>query len=240
MKHKPQKKHVTSLVVLLSAAALVVIGSVMAYFTSADQSTNKFVGSRFDISLIEPKWDPDKAKHIVPGDELDKDPQVINREHTDGYIYLRVTVPCDTQMVDKADGTPLGETGKNVPMYKFVTGGGVYDQTFTPKQTVNDHWVLVAANGRDYTEEVTDENNKQFVYVYAYAQDGMLTALKENEHTNTLFEKLHLWNFNESYNPDQDHSVRVEAIGIQSDIPGYTASDIDRIWNDILSKEGNG
>ena len=81
MKHKLQKKHFISLAVLLSALALVVVGSIMAFFSSTDQTTNKFIGSRFDISLIEPHWNPDTAKRVVPGDELDKDPQVINREH---------------------------------------------------------------------------------------------------------------------------------------------------------------
>lgn len=237
MKHKLQKKHFISLAVLLSALALVVVGSIMAFFSSTDQTTNKFIGSRFDISLIEPHWNPDTAKRVVPGDELDKDPQVINREHTNGYIYIRVTVPCDTQMVDNDDGTPLGATGMNVPMYKFVNTDGDYDATFSAKQTVNDHWVLVAENGNDYTDQVSEDNNKQLVYVYAYAENDKLTALKQDEHTNTLFEKLHLWNFNESYDPDQDHSVLVEALGIQSDIPGYTENNINEIWYDILSKE---
>ena len=73
---KPKFKYFKSMAVLISAAALVVVGSIMAYFTSNDEITNKFVGSRFDIFLTETKWDAEKAKNVVPGDELDKNPQI--------------------------------------------------------------------------------------------------------------------------------------------------------------------
>lgn len=119
MAHKIQKKHFKSLAVIASVTALIVISSTMAYFTSKDNTTNKFVGSRFDVMLLETKWDPEKAKNVIPGEELDKNPQITNTERANCYVYLRVTVPCDTTMVDKADGTPMGETGA-VPMYKFM------------------------------------------------------------------------------------------------------------------------
>ena len=129
---KPRKKYFKSIVVLASAAALVVVGSVMAYFSSTDQTTNKFTGSRFDIFLMETRWDAEKAKGVLPGDELEKNPQVINKEHTDGYIYLRVTVPCDVQMVDNDNGTPKANALENVPMYKFVTTAGTSIQETLP------------------------------------------------------------------------------------------------------------
>ena len=239
---KPQKKHFASLTVLLSAAALVIIGSVMAYFTSTDQTTNKFEGSRFDIFLTETKWDAEKGKSVVPGDELEKNPQVTNKERTDGYIFLRVTVPCDTQMVDNDDGTKKGVISGDspIPMYKFMVdnGDGTYavNQEFSAAQAVNSHWQLVAENGGLYTAYKQDE--KQLVYVYAYAQNDALTPLHRNEITEPVFDKLQLWNFNEQFDPDQNHAVRVEALGIQTDLPGHDASDIAGIWQ-LLEQEGS-
>ena len=67
-----EKKHVRSFVVILSLAVLVVIGSTVAYFSSKDESSNRFVVGRFDITLTETRWDPDSGKDVVPGDELEK------------------------------------------------------------------------------------------------------------------------------------------------------------------------
>ncbi len=236
--HKIQKKHFKSLAVIASVTALIVISSTMAYFTSKDNTTNKFVGSRFDVMLLETKWDPEKAKNVIPGEELDKNPQITNTERANCYVYLRVTVPCDTTMVDKADGTPMGETGA-VPMYKFMIKDSandtyVADESFSPKQLVNDHWQLIHEDGKDYTEYKSD--TKDYVYVYAYADGGTPTILERNDITNPLFDKLLLWNFNENFDKDKPHDVKVEALGIQTDIP---ASDINGVWA-YLSREVDG
>ncbi len=235
-----KKKHIKSFTVFCSAAVLTVIGSVMAYFTSTDAATNRFIGGRFDITLTETKWDPQNGREVVPGDELDKNPQVINNERTPGYIFLKVTVPCDTQKVDNDDGTEFGKLDSGVPLYKFMVNiAGYYfaDETFTPNQTVNSHWSLVTAGNEDYT--FYDLTNKQYVYVYAYALNGKLTPVEKGETTEPLFDKLQLWNFDESYDPDLSHSVTVEALGIQADLAGYSADQIGEIWA-ILSEGGGG
>lgn len=162
----------------------------------------------------------------------------LEEEPLNGYVYLRVTVPCDTTMVDKADGTPMGETGA-VPMYKFMIKDSandtyVADESFSPKQRVNEHWQLIHEDGKDYTE--FDEVNKDYVYVYAYADGGTPTILERNDITNPLFDKLLLWNFNENFDKDKPHDVKVEALGIQTDIP---ASDINGVWA-YLSREVDG
>ena len=242
MKKIIKLKYFKSLAVVLSVTALIVISSTLAFFNSTDQTTNKFIGGRFDIVLMETNWDPKDAEGVVPGDELDKNPQVKNIERTSGYIYLKVTVPCDTQMVDNDDGTPLGTVGDQVPMYKFMVARGTTPQTyeadtsFSPKQKVNSHWRLVAESGKDYTS--FDEENKNYIYVYAYANSDGLVALKKNELTEPLFDKLLLWNFNEEFDPEKSHNVLVEAYGIQTDLGDYTSSNISEIWSIIETGEG--
>ena len=240
---KPKRKHFMSLTVFLSAVALIVIGSTMAYFTSKDQTTNKFIGSRFDVLLTETKWDPHTANDVVPGDEFFKNPQITNVERTDGYVYIRVTVPCDTQMVDNDDGTPRGATG-DVPMYKFMVGQGTDPETylantdFSPKQLVHSRWKLLSENGEDYTEY--DPENKVFVYVYAYtnAEGTELMLLTKNQITEPLFDKVKLWNLHEDYDKTKSHNIKVEGFGIQRDIPDHTASDIYPIW-ELIEGEGS-
>ena len=237
--HKIQKKHLKSLAVIASVTALIVISSTMAYFTSKDNTTNKFVGSRFDVMLLETKWDPEKAKNVIPGEELDKNPQVTNTERANCYVYLRVTVPCDTTMVDNDNGTPVDTAeNANVPMYKFMIKNSddtyVADESFSPKQLVNEHWQLIDSDSKGYTE--FDSENKDYVYVYAYADGDTPTIVERNDITNPLFDKLLLWNFNEKFDKNKPHDVKVAALGIQTDIP---ANDIYGVW-DILSGEVSG
>ena len=225
--HKIQKKHLKSLAVIASVTALIVISSTMAYFTSKDNTTNKFVGSRFDVMLLETKWDPEKAKNVIPGEELDKNPQVTNTERANCYVYLRVTVPCDTTMVDNADGTPMySSTDANVPMYKFMIKNSddtyVADETFSPNQRVNDHWQLIDSENKGYTE--FDSENKDYVYVYAYAEGNTPTIMERNVITNPLFDKLLLWNFNEKFDKNKPHDVKVEALGIRRIFPQTTST----------------
>ena len=232
-----QRTHIRTFSFICSVAVLAVISSIMAYFTSTDAVTNKLVGSQFDIILVETKWNPEKAREVLPGDELDKNPQVINNERTDAYVFLRVTVPCDTEMVDNNNGTPAGTIGENsrVPMYKFMVSQGtapetyIVDETLSAKQEVHSHWVLVNGNN-DYTSYNSEK--QQYVYVYGYSEDGTsLTPLKKGEITEPLFDKLQLWNFSDrEFESNNDHSVKVEALGIQADLPNLTANNISEIW----------
>ena len=242
MAGKIQKKHFKSLAVIIAATVLIVIGSTMAFFTSSDETTNKFIGSRFDIVLFETKWDPEKAKDVVPGDELDKNPQVYNAERTSGYVYLRVTVPCDSQMVDNDDGTAKGTVGDGVPMYKFMVAHGTDPQTyavnteFSPKQAANSDWQLVTIDNPNYTRY--DREKQQYIYVYAYASGGELTMLRKGDLTTPLFDKIRLWNFNEDFDPEKSHNVLVEAFGIQADLTGYTPDQIPEIWAVLEGEDG--
>ena len=238
MKRFMQKKYFKSLAVIISVTALIVISSTMAYFTSKDNTTNTFVGSRFDVMLLETKWNPNTAQNVIPGESLDKNPQVVNTERTPCYVFVRVTVPADTTMVDNDDGTPVSQSsGVNVPMYKFMIKSGddyVSDTSFSPMQVVNEHWQLIHKNGSDYTEYNSEQ--KEYVYVYAYAEGTTPTLMERNDITNPLFDKILLWNFNEKFDAGKDHNIRVEALGIQSDID---ANDINSVWA-LLKEEVDG
>ena len=219
-----------------SASFLFFYSSIMAYFTSTDETTNRFVGSRFDITLTETKWDAKKGSEVIPGDEIEKNPQVINNERTDAYIFLRVTVPGAEMLVDNNNGTAKESTKKIVPLYKFIAGSEV-NSFYSDDQSVNSPWKAVTE------QPVYDSDNKQYIYVYYYStgtDEQELRPLKKGETTEALFDKLQLWNFNEEFDPTGTHlsqNVRVEALGIQTDLPGLTAKNITEVWK-ILSEGG--
>lgn len=232
-----RKKHLKSILAVCAAAVLFAVGSTVAFFSSRDEITNRFAGGRFDIILSETKWDPNAAEGVVPGDELPKNPQVTNNEKTPGYIFLRVTVPCDATAVDNDNGTPMGSTDAKVPIYKFMVSDGNTPETFTSNtdfstaQTVNGNWKPVL-------EPQYSAAAKTCTYVYAYTAGGeALAPLSEGATTEPLFDRLHLWNFNENIDEDHNHSVLVEAFGIQSDLPGFSADQVSEIWQ-IVSGGG--
>lgn len=230
-----RKHHFRSLAVLWAVGVLFVIGSTLAFFSSTDEATNRFVGNGFDILLTETRWNPSAAQNLLPGDEVDKNPRITNNDRNPGYVFLRVTVPADVIRVDQDDGKPLSTTAQNVPMYpmyKFMVWNGtsyVANGEFSAEQKVHSHWKLLSAT----LQKDAAGKNPVYVYVYAYAQtdDSALIPLNEGETTvEPLFDRLQLWNFAEGFDPAQSHSVRVEALGIQSNLPGYTASDFNGIW----------
>ena len=96
--------------------------------------------------------------------------------------------------------------------------------------------VQVTGSQNGYT--YFDEENDKYIYVYAYTDGANLNPLHQNEITNPLFDKLKLWNFNESYDQNNYHGVRVEALGIQTDLPGHDAGDIVEIWQLLESEVG--
>lgn len=222
---KARNPHIRSLLVVCAAAVLLAVGSSVAFFSSRDESTNRFSSGGFDILLTETDWDPNAARNVVPGDELPKNPQVTNNAPTPGYIFFRVTVPADTLVVENDAGEPLGAADQ-VPMYKFMVRDGegyAADTSLTAAQRVRSAWLPVGS-------PVYSAADKAYVYVYAYAAAGVLVPLAEGQTTEPLFDKLRIWNFNESYDPEQNHSVLVEAFGIQADLPDHTAEQIAEIW----------
>lgn len=240
-----KKKNRRSIAVVCAAAVLIVVGSTVAFFSSRDETTNRFAGNRFDIILTETEWNPNAAYDVVPGDELPKNPQVTNNEQTPGYIFLRVTVPCyDTQS---------GSTGGNsqespVPIYKFMIRNhaisdendpGAYDWDAQEDggQNVHSQWTLV--DGPDYHDA-----SNTMTYVYAYSRDRVyLTPLKEGETTEPLFDKLRITTFHKNIDYDRNHNVLVEAFGIQSVLPGFPEGQIPEgqfwdVWQLLVGGEG--
>ena len=248
---KNRKKNRRSIAVACAAAVLIVVGSTVAFFSSRDETTNRFAGSRLDIILTETNWNPNEAVNVVPGDELPKNPRVTNNERTPGYIFMRVTVPCgNVTMLDKPDGTSLETSAVNVPLYKFMVSKSdaplVFeaDTTFTPAQKVRSQWKLVSG----YPKYI--EQDKVLTYVYAYSTDQTsLTPLLEDQTTEPLFDKLWVWNFNQNslnqsggnqgYVSGRNYNVLVEAFGIQAVLPGLEANRISDIWA-LLDGGGSG
>lgn len=257
-KQKKKNKRRSPLLValIIFGGLLLVMVITLAFFTSFDEVTNVFDGGRVDITLTEPEWHPEKARNIVPGTVLDKDPYVTNNENTAVYVFLEVDVPYGSFEVEADSGTNKGEAlntspFSDIPLYKFGIlndNGTPYDTTddtmdYEPDyskidQYVNPGWLLVGNPEKDDTKKVIK-------YIYAHVQvdnnnenTNLLSPLGTGVRTGTpLFNTIKLVNLDETADAMDNYSVLVKAYGIQANFlaaDNTTTNDPETVWNIIL------
>lgn len=235
-----KKKNKKAVALVLSGTAIILIGSAMAYFTSVDNVTNRFIAGKLDITLTESNWKPENAVNVVPGDVIEKNPTITSNEDAECYLFMRVTVPCDSPEIeyDSGEKGALRPTDKSaLPMYKFIVTENdtdSYDDTTTWNQNVHDCYTLVNAPVR---------KGNRLIYTYAYVDENTkLISVKKGETTEKpLFDKIKIWNFNEKYLPDEEYTspsydVTVEAFAIQSEYLSADAENIQEVWNKVKTE----
>ncbi len=234
--NKKKKRPPLLAAIVVTLLMILVLIVTMAMLASKDMITNPFEAGTIDISLLEPSWNETKAKNIVPGTVLNKDPQVINRDKQDVYVFLKVTIPCaKLQLESNSDtnkGAKIYDGTDNIPLYRFLVGDARADQNIHSfDQTVRGSWKLVEQN---YVGE------SQYYYVYGYKGSNTADALEilhQGDVTQKLFDKVELMNINEvSFDKTRDYSIYVEAIGIQANYLGdVQTNDPVAVWGKVTS-----
>ena len=123
----------TSLALILVAA--ISIGGTMAYFTANKTVTNTFTVGGINIDLLEPSWSTSEpeALNMVPGDSVDKDPQVKNTGVSPCYVRLKVTgLTYDETILAPAGFKVLGA---NLTNWTYSDGYYYYNITLVPNAT---------------------------------------------------------------------------------------------------------
>ena len=197
-------------------ALVMLIGSILAYFTDTDTATNKFtLGDEVQISVVENNtwvknastglWENSTAEGIHPGAVVNKEPSIHNDSATTpAYVFAEVIVPCYASTGTTAD-TPLF-TLNNI-------GAG---------------WVKISSS------ETVNTTDKTITYVYAYATAaaGPMTQLAANSTTTTpVFSTVTLaptLTAAQAATAPSTPDVTVVAKGIQTD--GYTATTPSAIY----------
>ncbi len=158
-----RKKTIIAAIVL---ALILLIGSLLAYFTDVDTATNKFtLGDEIDIEVVEDSgWTFDSNENkmtnsnaigLHPGTSVTKEPSIKNKSTTTpAYVFAEVTVPC------------YASTGTTVDTPLYTLGN------------IGSGWTLIKTNAIDTT-------NKTITYVYAYGTSSSMTSLAKNTTTST-------------------------------------------------------
>lgn len=111
-----KKKSIVSLVFAVALVAVIGVGSTLAYFTDSAEANNVITTGHVDIDLEEPIFDENtdgekKIEHVVPNQEIVKDPTVIVKAGSEA-CYIRT----------KIEITGLEELeGKNAELIEAIT-----------------------------------------------------------------------------------------------------------------------
>ena len=164
MKNNTWKKYMG----ITAITAVLLVGSVSAYFTDQDEKTNTFTVGKVTIDLEEPEWDkkpdengndiPDEAENMTPNQTIEKDPQVKNTGTNDAFVYMTVEVPCKKIVTVNNDGTRNPEAVRE--LYTYQTDSS---------------WKLLGSV--DVTDETGEKTAVKHLYAYAGAQ-GTCTVVK--------------------------------------------------------------
>ena len=193
------KRRLRQTAVILSAAALLAVGGIMAYFTDTDMRENVVTVGSVKVQLDEGDNYVD-SQTAVPGTVIEKAPKLTNKGNNNEYVFLKVEVPKEnvTLLYEKSDD-PDNE-GKikleksRQQIFKLIADGTgtaavpaaegkdvVFD--YHGNTETSDGWVLL-------TEKCDFTGTAKDVYVFGYSR--MLTPVGDTSSTKTLFDKVQL------------------------------------------------
>lgn len=135
------KQNLNKAVLLAGILCLATVGGVLAYLTDYDKKDNFFTIGKVKIELQEPEWNAEDYTKIVPGEDIDKDPQIKNTGLNDAFVYLEIAVPMAEVMAADQNGRRLER--KLQELFSFQAG-------------------------KEWTNLTTESVENTMVYVYAY------------------------------------------------------------------------
>lgn len=174
----------------VSAAALAIgaSGASLAWFTGRDTKENKLsIAQNLNIRVVEPAWDPENAKSIVPNQHIPKDPRIENlSDEFSGWMVVEIRVPtAEVSVFDEAEQKALDPA--RTPLFSFVAD---------PK------WTLLQ-QFKDGDEDV-----------YRFGWPETIPALGQ---TPPIFEEVVVANLVEAQGQSGSKTITATGYGIQSE-----------------------
>lgn len=190
---------ITVVCVLLFA---IVIGITLSYFSDDDDAENIFHVGDVRLNIVEQNY-PQKAsdrvmysKSIIP-----KDPMIINTGNNSEYVYMLVTLPCESVTLLDEDGKKLSDTPQKNEIFNLMSNS---QNVYTESNIIyDDSWTFLGKT------ESTNANT----YIFAYNK-----VLAKSDKTSTLFDKVQLKSFIEGeLSENAVENIGIKAYGIQAD-----------------------
>lgn len=201
------------------------IGGTFAYLTDEEQATNTFTVGKVEIDLQEPDWDPNHPP-VVPNEEVDKDPTVVNTGTNSAYAFVEVQIPMKNVTVAKANGERGTTAFQELFTWGTVSGGETNWCTNKEKGTADgiyNDWTLIEKNVP--TTPASDGSKDYATYIFAYKNPIAPKAVGDSDYTKlTLFDKVKFVNVIEG-DVTENVDIPVRAYAIQSDSIDTTVTD---------------
>lgn len=220
------------------AGALGISGS-LAYLTDNEAAVNTFTVGKVQIDLTEPNYPgngEEGTEHLVPNQEVSKDPKVTNTGNNDAVVFVTVSCPVmDVTLV--ADN---GTKGRKEPTELFWFKDAEDTQGTHANSFHTDTWMELTEK-----EDFGTADHSTTTYVFAYR-----TAVAKDEETETLFDKIQLKNILENeVTAKEAQNIQIKAYAIQAaeileneiDLTdGLTETNLNKIYDIFLNQQGSG
>ena len=233
-----KKKNIVFIGVMVLIVGLgLIAAATYSFFTRQDSVRNSLTMGNPDIDLVEPKWNPNEARTVIPGKTMVKDPTLIGRE---GNNYARLVV----EFYDLDTGEKITKVNRiekikelmyydksynvdNTPVTSYIDPGSSYSSSEL-KTLVDNKQVITLYNTDDFKLDDSRSTDTKLVFNYK-------NILGEND-KKVLFTNLVIpTNYKQS---DLDllgnFNIKIYAEAIQSDNTGSMSEAFK-----LLDGEGN-
>jgi hypothetical protein len=233
--------------VVLPVGALTLVGAIgaltasqLAYLTAEETATNIFTIGDVELDVKEPNYpgnDSDEVKHVLPNQEIKKDPQIENTGDNAAFAFADITFPVAKVKVVNDDGTELDTDAKNQILFttkvnnaaddanddgindNWVKLGVTYITTDGTEITKNDDGKYLMEDGTEITEDNIPDGIKGVRYLYGYKQE-----LEAGSTTPSVFDSVKMKNVIEGEINGTVQEIAINGMAIQSD---YLSDDVN-------------
>lgn len=164
-----------------ASGVLMIFISIMAYFTSTEQVTNRFTVGEVKIDLVEPNWVGDAdtslennnrkvdnkdvsysdANYILPGELVPKDPKIVNTGKNEAIVFMKVEMPVYTDVL-----------GEEHEVFVVSSRNGEYNADVTPYYEFSKlqpgDFLDGAASNWCYLGKVGETGQDKHTYIFGY------------------------------------------------------------------------
>jgi hypothetical protein len=227
--------------------------SQLAFLTDEESTYNTFTIGDVGLDVIEPNYpgnNSDEVTHIVPNEEIAKDPQLVNTGDNDAVAFAEFSIPIVADLIT-ADDSGLRQEAKDTEIFTILNSTGA--------KGLNEGWTLIKKEYVDadgnvkmtdtsgtFSQEIpTDAQGLGAVKaVYTVAYNKILSSTDDGDTTDTderitaaVFDKVKLVNLVEGQIDNTAESIEVTGLAIQSDWLGSNlkvsdADDAAKVTND--------
>ena len=151
------KKKIISCCLAVALVVVAVAGGTLAYFTDDANKVNDFTVGNVDIDIVEPNWEDaveaNKNDNMYPGQEIKKDPTVVNTGNNP--VFVRVKLTNELSDTVKINYTVTNEWEKVGSYYYFKGEVAALDGKTTP--IIENFTIDTATTNTTYGPEKANE-----------------------------------------------------------------------------------